>query len=70
MSKPRNTYTYHVKVGNKIVHSGITNDLERREAEHRQRWDKSHIFQVGHIKTKESALEWESKQDKSITPEK
>lgn len=70
MSKIRNTYTYHVKVGNKIVHSGITNDLDRRESEHLQRWPNSHIFKVGHIKTKESALEWENNQDKSITPEK
>lgn len=70
MPKVRNTYTYHMKVGNKIVHSGITNDLERREGEHQQRWENAHIYKVGHIKTKESALEWESKQDKSITPER
>jgi hypothetical protein len=31
MAKPRNTHKYHFKVGNKIVHSGITDDLERRE---------------------------------------
>ena len=32
MSKPRNTYKYEFKRGNKVVHSGITNDLERRKA--------------------------------------
>ena len=35
MAKKRDTYKYDFKVGNKIVHSGITNDLERREDEHR-----------------------------------
>ena len=33
MAKPRDTYKYQFKVGNTIVHGGITNDLERREAE-------------------------------------
>ena len=33
----RDTYKYHFKKGNKIVHTGITNDLERREQEHK-RW--------------------------------
>jgi predicted GIY-YIG superfamily endonuclease len=69
MSK-RNTYTYHQKVGNKIVHSGITNDLDRRESEHQQRWSNSHIMQVGRIKSKESAREWEKDQPKHITPDR
>ena len=65
----KDTYTYHQKVGNKIVHSGITKDLDRREAEHQQRWKNSHIEQIGRIKSKESALEWEKDQPKSITPD-
>ena len=32
----RDTYKYHFKKGNKIVHTGITDDLERREQEHKQ----------------------------------
>ena len=32
----RDTYKYHFKKGNKIVHTGITNDLERREQEHKR----------------------------------
>ena len=28
-------YKYHFKKGNTIVHTGITNDIDRREAEHR-----------------------------------
>lgn len=43
----RDTYKYVFKVGNRIVHGGITNDLERRGREHQQegqtatsnRWD-------------------------------
>lgn len=31
MAEPHDTYKYQFKVGNKIVHGGITNDLARRE---------------------------------------
>ena len=61
MPKPRNTYKYQLKVGNKIVHEGITDDLERREQEHKQKWSKGHIKQVGHRTTEEAAREWEKK---------
>ncbi len=33
-----NTYRYHFKKGNKIIHTGITNDIDRREAEHQRKW--------------------------------
>ncbi len=59
MSKKRDTYKYQFKVGNKIVHGGITNDLERREAEHKQEWPKGHISKVGNITTEDAAREWE-----------
>ncbi|MCK4782186.1 MAG: hypothetical protein KAV87_00435 [Desulfobacteraceae bacterium] len=59
MAKKRNTYKYHYKVGNKIVHGGITDDLDRREKEHLQKWPKGHIFQVGRRTTEEAAREWE-----------
>lgn len=59
MGKTRNTYKYDFKVGNKIVHHGITKDLERREQEHQQKWPKGHIKQVGHRTTDEAAREWE-----------
>ena len=36
MGKRRDTCKYDFKVGNKIVHSGITDDLDRREEEHQQ----------------------------------
>ena len=36
MGKARNTYKYQFKVGNKIKHGGITQDMSRREQEHKQ----------------------------------
>jgi predicted GIY-YIG superfamily endonuclease len=66
----RDTYKYDFKVGNKIVHSGITNDLERREQEHQQRWPKGHIVQVGRATTEEAAREWEESKHKTITPQR
>ncbi|MDA8186862.1 MAG: hypothetical protein M0T85_01805 [Dehalococcoidales bacterium] len=55
----RDTYKYHFKVGRKIVHGGITDDLERREREHRLKWPTGHIEQVGRRTTREAALGWE-----------
>ncbi len=55
----RDTYKYHFKVGNRIVHRGITNDLDRREHEHQDKWPKGHIEQVGNVVTRDSALKWE-----------
>ena len=66
MAKPRDTYKYHLKVGNKIVHGGITDDLERREKEHQQKWPNGHIKQVGRRTTEEAAREWEK--EKGFTP--
>ena len=45
----RDTYKYHFKLGNKSVHTGVTNDLDRREQEHRSRrgWVKGHIVNIG-----------------------
>jgi len=59
----RDTYKYHFKVGNKIVHGGITDDLERREQEHQAKWSKGHIKQVGRQTTEDAAREWEKEND-------
>ena len=59
MSRPRDTYKYHFKFGRKVVHSGITIDLERREREHQQSHPSGHIKQVGRRTTKEVARKWE-----------
>ncbi len=65
MPKRRDTYKYHFKIDNKIIHSGITDDLERREQEHQQKWPKGHIKQVGHKTTEDAAREWEEDQKKA-----
>jgi predicted GIY-YIG superfamily endonuclease len=66
----RNWKKYDFKVAQKIVHSGITKDLERRETEHQQRWPSGHIVQVGRSTTKDAALAWEETKQKTITPER
>ena len=61
MAKRRDTYKYYFKTGNKIVHGGITKDLERREVEHQAKWPMGHIFKVGRRTTEEAARNWEEK---------
>jgi predicted GIY-YIG superfamily endonuclease len=65
MAKRRDTYKYHFKVGKKIVYRGVTNDLERREVEHRQRWPTGKIRRIGIKTTRSKALEWERDGGKS-----
>ena len=63
MPAPRNTYKYHFKRGNKILHTGITTDLQRREAEHQRNIDPGgHIFKVGIRTTSDGAKAWEDAQ--------
>ena len=64
----RNWQKYDFKVAQKIVHSGITTDLERREQEHQQRWPSGHIVQVGRSTTEDAARDWEETKHKTITP--
>ena len=60
---PRDTYKYHFKRGNRILHTGVTNDLERRENEHQSKIDpKGHISKVGRRTTREGAKTWEDGQ--------
>ena len=61
----RDTYKYYFKEGNKVVHGGITNDLDRRDQEHKQKWPSGHIYQVGRSTTEEAARQWEK--DKGFT---
>ena len=61
----RDTFKYHLKRGNKILRSGITNDLDRREKEHQQEHGQGvHITKVGRATTRDAAKEWEKEQDK------
>ena len=59
MAEERDTHKYHLKDGKKVVHRGITNDLERREAQHQEEFPGSHIQQVGRRITRNAALKWE-----------
>ena len=65
MGDKRDTYKYHFKKGKRIVHSGITEDLDRREEEHQEKWPGGHIKQIGRKTTEDAAREWEEKQKKS-----
>ncbi len=55
----RDTYKYHLKNGQRIVHRGITNDLNRREQEHQVEYPRSKIKPVGRRSTRGAALKWE-----------
>ena len=70
MPTDRIAYKYHFKKGNKIIHTGITNDIDRREAEHKNEpgQSKGHIKQVGVRTTYEAALVWEREQEKAGKP--
>lgn len=59
MAKSKDTYKYHLKRGNTVVHRGITNDLDRRENEHQQEHPGAEIKQVGRRTDRDSALKWE-----------
>ena len=56
----RNTYKYRLKDGNRIVYIGITNDLDRREREHRNEgMTFTKMEKVGNITTEKAASAWE-----------
>lgn len=59
MSK-RNTYKYELTKGNKVVYIGITNNPERREAEHRQNKNFDKMKIVGNVSTLDGASQWET----------
>ena len=67
----RNYYRYRVKdPKGRVFHSGITKDPDAREKQHQGRWPGSHLVIEGPAVTEETAREWESRQKKSITPER
>jgi len=70
MAASRPYVGYDFLVGTKIVHSGITNDPERRETEHKQRWPNGHLRVVTGPMTEPGAREWEAGKEKTITPKR
>ncbi len=60
MPQPRDTYKYrYVDPNGRIKHSGITNNLSRREGELRREHGRGNIQQVGRRTTRQAAKEWE-----------
>ena len=60
MAERRDTYKYQFLDGQgRVKHSGITNDLQRREGELRRQYGTGHIKQVGRRTTREGAKDWE-----------
>ena len=69
MGASRDTFKYHYKWGNKILHTGITNDLDRREREHQRDIDPAgHISQVGRRTTRGGAKAWQDEQRRKGKP--
>ena len=61
MTGERDTHKYQfVGPDSRIEHSGITNDLERRERELRREYGEGQIRQVGRRTTREAARQWET----------
>lgn len=57
----RDTYRYNLRNGNRIVYKGITNDLERRTAEHQaDGMDFTRVEKVGLAVTRDTAEAWEA----------
>jgi hypothetical protein len=56
----RTHYTYLFKIGNRVLHGGMTIDPERRETEHQRNINRNgHMLIVGNRKTEDGAREWE-----------
>ena len=68
MGSPRNTTRYHYKKGNKISHTGITKDPDRREAEHQNANPGGRLVKQGPKVTPASAEKWEQNQAKRGKP--
>ena len=64
----RNTSKYDVRIGRYKIKAGITDDLERREAElKRELGDEIKVTKVGNQTTRKGALEWERNQREDLT---
>lgn len=60
--KNRDTIRYYLQDGNEKTYIGITDDLERRTAEHRNDGLKfTSVHKVGPIVSRDTANEWEER---------
>lgn len=56
----RDTYRYELKQGQKVLYAGITNNPDRREAEHRNEGKRfGRMDVVGPVVKRSSAEKWE-----------
>lgn len=61
MAKKRDTVTYDLKQGRKVVYKGTTNNPEKREIEHRQKGKKfSRLLVTSRMMTREGAKKREA----------
>ena len=70
MPTNRIIFRYHFKLGDKIVHTGVTYDIDRSEAEHRSEpgMRKGYAKQVGLRTTYDIAFAWLREQAKKGKP--
>ena len=61
LMEKRDTYKYELTKGNKVVYVGITNNPERRQAEHQQDKDFDKMRLIGRASTPKGASEWETR---------
>lgn len=59
-------YKYDFKNGDKIIHSGITNNPKRREQEHKKKYGSGHLEKIGRKTTEKAARKWEKTKRKSL----
>lgn len=60
MADKKDTHRYSVWDGRKLVYYGITDDLARREAQHRaKRWNFRRMRKEGPAVTEHTARDWE-----------
>ncbi len=55
----RDTYKYHLKIGENTVWRDVTSNLKRREIEHQVRYgSEAHVIQIGCRVTRKGGLRW------------
>ena len=54
----RDTCRYKLIKGGRVVYRGVTDDLDRRESQHREKFPDTQVEQVGRVTTRKDALQW------------
>lgn len=66
----RTWYCYEYIADYTVKHRGITQDPQRRQVEHRQRWVGGFLRVIWGPVTEAQARAWEAQQSLTITPER